>query len=103
MRVPAKPRASRKTCHAHGQSSPGGLAEQAQIVTEARSALVAGAPVRALALVRSTRAWRSGALEPEELAIEARAMRAMGRADEAVAADLELKIKYPALARTLAR
>jgi hypothetical protein len=41
------------------------------------------------------------ALEPEELGLEARALRALGRADEAAAAELRLKNRFPdhALAR----
>ncbi len=77
------------------------LAEEARLVTDARKALVAGDPVRALALVRGTHRLAMRALEPEELVIEARALRALGRADDAAATELRLKSRFPghALAR----
>ena len=77
------------------------LTEEARLVTDARAALVAGDPARALALVRSTRHLSTRALEPEELGLEARALRALGRADEAAATELLLKRRFPghALAR----
>jgi hypothetical protein len=71
------------------------LAEEARLVTEARSALVKGEPERAYSLTRRTRMLSARALEPEELALEARALRAMGRVDEAVATELTLKRRYP--------
>jgi hypothetical protein len=77
------------------------LAEEARLVTAARAALVAGDPQRALALVRATRTLSTRALEPEELGLEARALNALGRTDEAAATDLLLRRRYPdsALAR----
>lgn len=77
------------------------LAEEARLVTDARAALVAGDPARALALVRSTKRLATRALEPEELGLEARALRALGRADDAAATELRLKSRFPghALAR----
>ncbi len=77
------------------------LAEEARLVTDARAALVAGDPARALALIRGVRRLATRALEPEELGLEARALRALGRADEAAAAELRLKNRFPdhALAR----
>jgi hypothetical protein len=77
------------------------LAEEARLVTEARTALVGGEPMRALALLRKTYRFANRALEPEELSLEARALRALGRADEAAATDMKLKARFPshALAR----
>ena len=71
------------------------LAEEARLVTEARTALVRGEPERALVLARSTRRLAVRVLEPEELGLEARALRALGRADEALAAELTLKSLFP--------
>jgi hypothetical protein len=77
------------------------LAEEARLVTEARSALLRGEAERALTLVKSTSRLPVRALEPEELGLEARALRALGRSDEALATELRLKSKFPnhALAR----
>lgn len=77
------------------------LAEEARLVTEARTVLVGGDPARALALLRKTHRFTHRALEPEELSLEARALRALGRADEAAATELTLKARFPshALAR----
>jgi hypothetical protein len=51
--------------------------------------------------VQATHKLRSRSLEPEELGLEARALRALGRADDAAAAELVLRRRYPdhALAR----
>jgi hypothetical protein len=80
---------------------PSDLAEEARLVTAARSALVAGDAARALSLVQATRKLGARALEPEELGLEARALRALGRADDAAATELVLRRRYPesALAR----
>jgi hypothetical protein len=82
-------------------SSAGDLGEEARLVTAARTALVAGDAARALSLVQATRKLGARSLEPEELGLEARALRALGRADEAAAAELVLRRRYPdhALAR----
>ncbi|MBX3206392.1 MAG: hypothetical protein KF764_15065 [Labilithrix sp.] len=71
------------------------LAEEARLVTEARAALVRGEPELALALARSTHRLSARALEPEELALEARALRALGRTDEALATELTLRRRFP--------
>ena len=80
---------------------PSDLAEEARLVTAARTALVAGEAARALSLVQATRKLGARALEPEELGLEARALRALGRADDAAATELVLRRRYPesALAR----
>ena len=77
------------------------LGEEARLVTAARNALVAGDAARALALVQGTRKLSARSLEPEELGLEARALRALGRADDAAATELVLRRRYPdhALAR----
>jgi hypothetical protein len=71
------------------------LAEEARLVTEARAALVRGEPESALALARTTHRLAVRALEPEELALEARALRALGRTDEALATELTLRRRFP--------
>jgi hypothetical protein len=81
--------------------APSDLAEEARLVTAARTALVAGDAAHALVLVQATRKLGARALEPEELGLEARALRALGRADDAAATELVLRRRYPesALAR----
>ncbi|WP_394823410.1 hypothetical protein [Pendulispora albinea] len=76
------------------------LLREASLVGEARSALLRGDPQTALVSVQAAR--REGRnLEPEELSIEARALRALGRESEAAALDGTLRARYPnnALAR----
>ena len=87
--------------NANAVAAPSDLGEEARLVTAARSALMAGDPARALALVQATRKLSARSLEPEELGLEARALRALGRADDAAATELVLRRRYPehALAR----
>jgi hypothetical protein len=92
---PADGEASSLGTSAWGVDDASVLAEEARLVTEARSALLRGEAERALTLVRSTRRLPVRALEPEELGLEARALRALGRSDEALAAELRLKSKFP--------
>jgi hypothetical protein len=77
------------------------LAEEARLVTEARQRLVSEDAAPALALLRRTHNLPVRALEPEELALESRALRALGRTDEALATELTLRRRFPshALAR----
>jgi hypothetical protein len=91
--------ASGAPCAPHDEASS--LLEEARLVTEARSALVRGNPDGALAFSRTTHTLPVRALEPEELALEARALRALGRTDEALATELTLRRRFPthALAR----
>lgn len=77
------------------------LAEEARLVTDARAALLRGEPERALALARRTQRLAARALEPEELALEMRALRALGRTDEALATELTLRRRFPS--HTLSR
>jgi hypothetical protein len=77
------------------------LTREAQLVSEARGALTRGDAGRALAAIRAARALPSHQLGPEELAVEAQALRALGRTGEADQADEALRARYPesALAR----
>jgi hypothetical protein len=77
------------------------LEREAQLVSEARGALVRGDPQRALQAVRGARALPSHQLAPEELAVEAQALRALGRSGDAIEVDEALRSRFPesALAR----
>lgn len=93
--VPASPLSPAPVPTAEPTSELSDLAEEARLVTEARAALVRGEPERALSLARATRRLGARALEPEELALESRALRALDRADEALATELTLRRRYP--------
>jgi hypothetical protein len=96
------PRAENDAVTPRAPSDPASdLAEEARLLTEARAALVRGDGAKALSLVQATRRLATRSLEPEELGLEARALRALGRADEAAATELALKRRFPdsALAR----
>ncbi|AKU94469.1 hypothetical protein AKJ09_01133 [Labilithrix luteola] len=71
------------------------LDEEARLVTEARAAIVIGQPARALALVEATRRLSSRVLEPEELGLEVRALRGLGRDEAAAEAERVLRRRYP--------
>jgi hypothetical protein len=77
------------------------LAREAALVAEARGALVRGDAESALRAVRAARMLPSHQLAPEELAVEAQALRALGRDDDAKEADSTLRRQFPesALAR----
>jgi len=77
------------------------LTREASLVADARVALAAGNPQEALRLVRSARSMRAPQLVPEELTVEAQALRALGKADDAQGVDATLHSQYPdsALAR----
>jgi hypothetical protein len=55
----------------------------------------------AIATIRAARATGSHALEPEELALEAKALRAVGRESDAASIEATLRTRFPdhALAR----
>ncbi len=77
------------------------LTREASLVEDARAALATGNPQEALRLVRSARSMRAPQLVPEELTVEAQALRALGKADDAQGVDATLHSQYPdsALAR----
>jgi hypothetical protein len=83
------------SARANAVDSASALAEEVRLVTEARHALLADEPTRALDSVRRARHLRTRALEPEALRLEARALRALGRADDALAVELELRSRFP--------
>jgi hypothetical protein len=71
------------------------LAREARAVNEARGALHRGEPEVALGIVRAARSQHGARLVPEEMTVEAQALRAMG--DEAGAQRVlqELATKFP--------
>jgi hypothetical protein len=77
------------------------LTREATLVSEARGALVRGQPETALGALRATELLPSRAMEPEELSLEARALRALGREPEAQFVEGQLRARFPdnALAR----
>jgi hypothetical protein len=77
------------------------LMREASIVAEARGALMRGDAAAALAAVQTAKSLPARQLQPEELALEAKALRALGRASEARDVGSALKTSYPdnALAR----
>ncbi|MDP9149213.1 MAG: actin-related protein 2/3 complex subunit 5 family protein [Myxococcota bacterium] len=77
------------------------LAHEASLIGEARSALARGDAESALRAIRAAGALPTRQLVPEELAVEARALRSLGRSAEAKDVGEVLKTRYPesALAR----
>ncbi|MDP9033427.1 MAG: actin-related protein 2/3 complex subunit 5 family protein [Myxococcota bacterium] len=77
------------------------LAHEASLIGQARSALARGDAQSALRAIRAAGALPSRQLVPEELAVEARALRSLGRSTEARDVGEMLKAQYPesALAR----
>jgi hypothetical protein len=77
------------------------LTREASLVAGARTALSGGNAEEALRLVRAARAMPSPQLVPEELTVEAQALRSLGKADEARGVDATLHSQFPdsALAR----
>jgi hypothetical protein len=71
------------------------LAHEARLVAEARGALKRGDADQALSIVRAARSAPNPALEPEELALEARALRDLGRPAEADTVAAELSRRFP--------
>ena len=71
------------------------LSREAALVTSGRHQLLAGNAEGALRDVRAARALPVRQLEPEVLTLEARALRALGRDDEAVEAEMTLRLRFP--------
>lgn len=76
------------------------LAREARMVSEARGALHRGEPETAVRIVRAARNQRGARLVPEELTVEAQALRAMGDEAGAEKAEAELAGKFPEQAIT---
>jgi hypothetical protein len=71
------------------------LMREASLVSDARSALRRGDAQMALTLVRQTSSLPSRELEPEELSLEASALRALGQNDEAIITEMRLRLRFP--------
>lgn len=71
------------------------LAREARMVSEARGALHRGDADTALRIVRAARATQGARLVPEELTVEAQALRALGDEAGAKRAEADLAGKFP--------
>jgi hypothetical protein len=71
------------------------LDREATLVAEARGALVRGEPQAALSAVHAAQALAAHGLQPEELSVESRALRALGRTQEASAVEEKLRTRFP--------
>lgn len=71
------------------------LAREARMVNEARGALHRGEPDAALRIVRAARSQPGARLVPEELTVEAQALRATGDEAGAQRVDAELARRFP--------
>jgi hypothetical protein len=71
------------------------LAREASLLASARSALSRSDALSALQMVRRLRALPAGQLMPEELAVEAQALRALGLASDADQVDTTLRTRFP--------
>ena len=71
------------------------LALEARMVSEARGALHRGDPETALRVVRAARSQAGARLVPEELTVEAQALRAMGDEAGAQRVEADLAGKFP--------
>jgi len=71
------------------------LMHEAALVAEARGSLVRGDPLGALRMAQAAGKLSSRGLEPEELSLQARALRALGRDTEADGVEADLRSRYP--------
>jgi hypothetical protein len=79
---------------AHGGESDT-LAREASALAEARGALARRDALAALQIVRSLRALPGRQLVPEELAVEAQALRGLGLNEDANAVETRLRTRFP--------
>ncbi|HEX3769425.1 MAG TPA: hypothetical protein VHV30_01110 [Polyangiaceae bacterium] len=71
------------------------LAREASLLASARNALAQRDALTALQIVRGLASLPSRQLVPEEMAVEAQALRGLGLADQASAVDATLHAKFP--------
>jgi hypothetical protein len=71
------------------------LAREASLLAQARAALARGDAPAALHTVHATLGIGARQLVPEELAIEAQALRALGRTEDAAAVEARLRARFP--------
>jgi hypothetical protein len=93
---PSAPVKAHAASHAHASATGADyLAREATLVSEARGALMRGQADTALGALRATELLPSRAMEPEELSLEARALRALGRGPEADFVEGQLRARFP--------
>lgn len=97
----ARPPTKAAVAKSHVVSAPDSLSREVALVAEARGELLRGEATRALATIRVARSLKVRQLEPEELSVEVRALRALGRTEEAEGVEAQLRTEFPehALAR----
>jgi len=95
MELDTVPAPAKHAAPARAISERDRLAQEARMVSEARGALHRGEPQTALRIVRAARSQRGARLVPEELTVEAQALRAMGDEAGAARAEAELAGKFP--------
>jgi hypothetical protein len=71
------------------------LSREVALVQEARRDLLIGDAAGTLKASRAARALEARQLEPEEMSLEARALRALGRDSEAAKVESQLRTMYP--------
>ncbi|MGH7281885.1 MAG: hypothetical protein ACRELY_10205, partial [Polyangiaceae bacterium] len=71
------------------------LARELALFAEARRELLTGDATAALKSVRAARSLEARQLEPEEMSLEARALRQLGRDSEAQRVESQLRTMYP--------
>jgi len=96
----AAPVHTNPTAPVHMNPSPAGtegdaLAREASSLAEARAALARRDALSALQIVRSLRALPARQLIPEELAVEAQALRGLGLDDDASEVEAHLRVRFP--------
>jgi hypothetical protein len=71
------------------------LSRETSLVVEARRDILTGDAAGALKAARAARSLEARQLEPEEMSIEAKALRALGRDSEAMKVESQLRTMYP--------
>lgn len=71
------------------------LMREVALVADARRQLLTGDPASALKSVRAARSLEARQMEPEEMGLEAKALRALGRDAEADKVESQLRSMYP--------
>ena len=71
------------------------LSREVALVAQARRELITGDPAAALKSVRAARSLEARQMEPEEMGLEVKALRALGRDAEAEHVESQLRTMYP--------
>ena len=91
--------ANRGSTSVNGTGAPNAhedpLVREARLVAEARGALLRGDPSQALKILKVARSTPNPGLEPEELSLQARALRELGASAEADAVEKDLALRFP--------